>query len=45
MLFRSIALINVVANPEEAKITGVKALQSRITHNDGGFSNWLRWIL
>ena len=40
-----IALINVVANPEEAKITGVKALQSRITHNDGGFSNWLRWIL
>ena len=37
-----IALINVVANPEEAKITGVKALQSRITHNDGGFSNWLR---
>ena len=40
-----IALINVVGNPDEAKITGVKALQSRITHNDGGFSNWLRWIL
>ena len=32
-----IALINVVANPEEATVTGVKALQSRITHNDGGF--------
>ena len=40
-----IALINVVGNPEEAKITGVKSLQSRITHNDGGFSNRLRCIL
>jgi hypothetical protein len=40
-----IALINVVGNPEEARITGVKALQSRITHNDGWFRNWLRWIL
>ena len=40
-----IALINVVGNPEEAIVTGVKALQSRITHNDGGFSNWLCWIL
>ena len=37
-----IALINVVVNPDEATVTGVKALQSRITHNDGGFSNWLR---
>ena len=40
-----IALINIVGNPEEARITGVKALQSRITHNDGGFGNWLLWIL
>ena len=39
-----IALINVVGNPEEAVVTGVKALQSRITHNDGGFSNWLCWV-
>ncbi|KAJ7355652.1 vacuolar protein sorting/targeting protein 10 [Mycena albidolilacea] len=31
-----IALINVVANPHEAAISGRKALQSRITHNDGG---------
>ncbi|KAJ6624911.1 Oligoxyloglucan reducing end-specific cellobiohydrolase [Mycena sp. CBHHK59/15] len=31
-----IALINVVANPQEAALTGRKALQSRITHNDGG---------
>lgn len=30
-----IALINVVANPHEAAISGRKALQSRITHNDG----------
>lgn len=40
-----IALINVVSNPEEATVTKVKKLQTRITHNDGGFSNWLRWIL
>ena len=40
-----IALINVVGNPELAKISGVKSLQTRITHNDGGFSGWLRWIL
>ncbi|KAF7345047.1 Sortilin [Mycena venus] len=33
-----IALINVVANPEEALLTGRKVLQSRITHNDG--STW-----
>ncbi|KAJ7436099.1 vacuolar protein sorting/targeting protein 10 [Mycena galericulata] len=31
-----IALINVVVNPDEAARTGHKALQSRITHNDGG---------
>ncbi|KAF7309568.1 Sortilin [Mycena indigotica] len=31
-----IALINVVANPQEAILTGRKQLQSRITHNDGG---------
>ncbi|KZP04862.1 Oligoxyloglucan reducing end-specific cellobiohydrolase [Athelia psychrophila] len=31
-----IALINVVSNPAEAIISGRKALQSRITHNDGG---------
>ncbi|KAJ7065213.1 vacuolar protein sorting/targeting protein 10 [Mycena amicta] len=31
-----IALINVVANPQEALLTGRKQLQSRITHNDGG---------
>ena len=40
-----IALVNVVGNPEDAVVTGVKTLQSRITHNDGEFSNWLRWIL
>ncbi|KAH9479087.1 vacuolar protein sorting/targeting protein PEP1 [Psilocybe cubensis] len=33
-----IALINVVANPDEAKISGKKVIQSRITHNDG--STW-----
>ncbi|KDQ61974.1 hypothetical protein JAAARDRAFT_76825 [Jaapia argillacea MUCL 33604] len=31
-----IALINIVANPTEAAVTGKKVLQSRITHNDGG---------
>lgn len=38
-----IALVNVVSNPEEAKISGRKMLQSRITHNDGGFffHDWL----
>lgn len=30
-----IALVNVVANPAEATLTGRKVLQSRITHNDG----------
>jgi hypothetical protein len=30
-----IALINVVSNPREASISGRKALQTRITHNDG----------
>ena len=37
-----IALINVVANPDEAVVTGQKALQTRITHNDGEcFAPWL----
>lgn len=31
-----IALINVVSNPHDAPITGVKEVQTRITHNDGG---------
>ncbi|KAJ7623514.1 vacuolar protein sorting/targeting protein 10 [Roridomyces roridus] len=31
-----IALINVVANPDEAALTGHKKLQTKITHNDGG---------
>lgn len=31
-----IALANVVANPDEAAVSGAKALQTRITHNDGG---------
>lgn len=31
-----IAVVNVVANPDEAAISGNKRLQSRITHNDGG---------
>lgn len=30
-----IALINVIANPDEAVVTKRKTLQSRITHNDG----------
>lgn len=30
-----IALINVVSNTEDATHTGLKKLQSRITHNDG----------
>ena len=30
-----IALVNVVANPDEAILTRSKTLQSRITHNDG----------
>ncbi|KAI3629041.1 hypothetical protein CBS9595_000113 [Malassezia furfur] len=31
-----IALANIVANPDEAAVSGQKALQTRITHNDGG---------
>ncbi|KAG2146361.1 hypothetical protein DEU56DRAFT_971534 [Suillus clintonianus] len=31
-----IAMVNVVANPAEAALTGRKILQTRITHNDGG---------
>ena len=38
-----IALINVVNNPEEAKVTGSKMLQSRITHNDGAVAHSLRY--
>ncbi|KAJ7444437.1 Oligoxyloglucan reducing end-specific cellobiohydrolase [Mycena latifolia] len=30
-----IAFVNVVANPQEAVLTGQKALQTRITHTDG----------
>ena len=30
-----IAVVNVVANPAEARMTGQKLLQTRITHNDG----------
>ncbi|KAG6872852.1 vacuolar protein sorting/targeting protein PEP1 [Termitomyces sp. Mi166 len=33
-----IALINIVSNPEEAKVSREKKLQTRITHNDG--STW-----
>jgi hypothetical protein len=33
-----IAFVNIVSNPELAAVTGVKALQTRITHNDG--STW-----
>jgi len=42
-----IALVNVVADPQLAAVTGVKTLQSRITHNDGGLSKLvvLLWIL
>lgn len=31
-----IAIVNVVANPDAAAVTGTKELQTRITHNDGG---------
>jgi Sortilin, neurotensin receptor 3, len=37
-----IALINIVANTEEAIITREKRLQTRITHNDGEFFSSLR---
>lgn len=30
-----IAVMNVVANPDEAAVSGKKKLQTRITHNDG----------
>ncbi|KAH7881943.1 hypothetical protein F5I97DRAFT_1932104 [Phlebopus sp. FC_14] len=37
-----IAMVNVVANPAEAALTGRKVLQTRITHNDGeNHSPWL----
>ncbi|KAG9313252.1 hypothetical protein JVU11DRAFT_6715 [Chiua virens] len=31
-----IAMVNIVANPTDATLTGQKLLQTRITHNDGG---------
>lgn len=42
-----IALVNIVGNPELAAVNGVKELQSRITHNDGGVTKLvaLLWIL
>lgn len=30
-----IAVLNIVSNPKEAEVSGRKALQTRITHNDG----------
>ena len=30
-----IALVNMVSNPAQAKVSGEKNLQTRITHNDG----------
>lgn len=33
-----IAVVNIVANPDDAAVSGKKELQSRITHNDG--STW-----
>ncbi|KAJ7623527.1 vacuolar protein sorting/targeting protein 10 [Roridomyces roridus] len=33
---KGIALANVVVNPDDAAVSGVKQLQTRITHNDGG---------
>jgi hypothetical protein len=30
-----IAVMNIVANPSEAAVSGKKDLQTRITHNDG----------
>jgi hypothetical protein len=38
-----IAVVNIVANTEEAAITGYKSLQTRITHNDGAFERF-DWI-
>ena len=32
-----IALVNIVSNPEEARVTNQKALPTRITHNDGTY--------
>ncbi len=31
-----VSILNVVTNANEAAVSGVKSLQSRITHNDGG---------
>lgn len=33
-----IAVMNVVSNVDEAGITGVKKLQTRISHNDGMYN-------
>jgi hypothetical protein len=49
-----VGLINVVANPRDAVASGHKAIQSRITHNDGNRPrfyflrstlNMYRWIV
>ncbi len=36
-----IAVINIVANPDTARVTGRKDLASRITHNDGETSHYI----
>ena len=36
-----IAMVNVVANPLDAPLSGRKLLQTKITHNDGGSWNAL----
>jgi hypothetical protein len=40
-----IAVVNVVANPSEADISGNKKIQTRITHNDGALSCDCRGLL
>lgn len=32
-----VAVVNIVTNPEEALRSGVKKLQTKISHNDGSF--------
>lgn len=36
VLLDGIALINIISNPHQAPLTGIKEIQTRITHNDGG---------
>ena len=38
-----IALVNVVANPDEVVFTREKAIQTRITHNDGAYLRVRKW--